>query len=315
MQYVPPFGEIGNAPYTDGNPSISLRGSKVPAAAIEHTQREIVNVITAAGIDPSGASLSQLYDAIMLLIGVRDQIIYVPGVQVGGSANAIELTIPDLTLTSPQQIRFFAQGTNTSGNVTVKINAATFDVRKQGGELLTYADITQAMVVDFVYNGTFVEQLNPRWAGAKRGDIKTFHGSIASIQTGWQLTDGTNGTPDLRDKMIIGARQDDAAIAKTNVTGTLTKTGGTVDHNHGGSTAGHSLTVSQMPRHRFQTQIPLGDFPGGSGMPEAAGDGGPFPSIETYFTNYLGNDEQHQHSLATASHLPPYYALAIIMKM
>ena len=37
-----------------------------------------------------------------------------------------------------------------------------------------------------------------------------WHGLIASIPTGWELCDGSNGTPDLRDKMIRAATGDAA---------------------------------------------------------------------------------------------------------
>lgn len=38
-----------------------------------------------------------------------------------------------------------------------------------------------------------------------RGGIILWSGSIASIPTGWQLCDGTNGTPDLRNRFIVCA--------------------------------------------------------------------------------------------------------------
>ncbi len=37
------------------------------------------------------------------------------------------------------------------------------------------------------------------------GVINSWSGSIVSIPTGWALCDGTNGTPDLRDRFIVGA--------------------------------------------------------------------------------------------------------------
>src|SRR5690606_15095281 len=37
-----------------------------------------------------------------------------------------------------------------------------------------------------------------------------YSGSIANIPTGWQLCDGTNGTPDLRGKFIVGYNSADA---------------------------------------------------------------------------------------------------------
>jgi len=37
------------------------------------------------------------------------------------------------------------------------------------------------------------------------GIICLWHGSVATIPNGWRLCDGTEGTPDLQDKFIIGA--------------------------------------------------------------------------------------------------------------
>jgi len=58
-----------------------------------------------------------------------------------------------------------------------------------------------------------------------RGIIAMWSGTISTIPTGWALCDGTNGTPDLRDRFIVGAKQDDNGVAKSNVTGVLTKSG------------------------------------------------------------------------------------------
>lgn len=67
MKYVPPIGASDDASYIDGNPSIGVEGSPVPAAAIEHPQREIMAVIEAAGLTPTAANLSQLLQAIQVL--------------------------------------------------------------------------------------------------------------------------------------------------------------------------------------------------------------------------------------------------------
>lgn len=69
MKYVPPFGEADpNASYKDRNTGAGQPGSKVPAKAIENPQREIQEVIVQAGLTPSSESVTQLYDAILLLI-------------------------------------------------------------------------------------------------------------------------------------------------------------------------------------------------------------------------------------------------------
>lgn len=66
----------------------------------------------------------------------------------------------------------------------------------------------------------------------RRGDIISWSGLIANIRPGWQLCNGANGTPDLRDKFIVGATQDSGGVVKTNVTGALLQTGGTISHDH-----------------------------------------------------------------------------------
>ena len=69
MEHVPPYGSADpNASYVDRNSPGAVKGSFIPAAALEHPQREIVAVITAAGLTPSKADLTQLKQAIDALI-------------------------------------------------------------------------------------------------------------------------------------------------------------------------------------------------------------------------------------------------------
>ncbi len=64
MIYTPPVGGAPGDPYIDANPGAGIDGSAVPAQAIEDPQREIAAVITAAGLTPSAADLTQLLQAI-----------------------------------------------------------------------------------------------------------------------------------------------------------------------------------------------------------------------------------------------------------
>ena len=74
MKYIPPInGDTGNAnrPYINPNLGIGQRGSIPPAEALEHPQREILEVITAAGLVPNEANLTQLKLAIITLINAN----------------------------------------------------------------------------------------------------------------------------------------------------------------------------------------------------------------------------------------------------
>lgn len=91
MQYVPPIGGASNDPYLDANPATGVEGSPVPAAAIEHPMREIMSVITAAGLAPASGDLTQLQQAIakMILDGGGD---YKASCRVATTANLAALT-------------------------------------------------------------------------------------------------------------------------------------------------------------------------------------------------------------------------------
>lgn len=69
MKYNPPFGSADpNSPYIDRDTPGAIAGSRVPAKAIEHPQREIMAVIAAGGLTPSPGDLTQLLQAIQQLI-------------------------------------------------------------------------------------------------------------------------------------------------------------------------------------------------------------------------------------------------------
>ena len=52
--------------------------------------------------------------------------------------------------------------------------------------------------------------------------IATWSGAVAAIPTGWLLCDGTNGTPDLRNKFIYGGYTGFVGVAGGASTVTLT---------------------------------------------------------------------------------------------
>ena len=135
------------------------------------------------------------------------------------------------------------------------------------------------------------------------GVIVMWSGAIADIPSGWKICDGTNGTPDLRDRFIVGAKQDDGGVAKTNITGSLTQSGGST-----------TISISQMPSHSHK--LYFADNTGPGGVP-----------ISTSFLNNTGGsyDSNTQNTEAGSTYsigntgsgdpyTQPYYALAFIMK-
>jgi microcystin-dependent protein len=59
--------------------------------------------------------------------------------------------------------------------------------------------------------------------------------------------------PDLRDRFIVGALQDDAGVPKTNLTGALAASGGAITHQH----AAHALTQPVISNHTVTLTQPV----------------------------------------------------------
>ena len=146
------------------------------------------------------------------------------------------------------------------------------------------------------------------------GGIIMWSGSIATIPTGWALCNGSNGTPDLRNRFVIGAHSDSAGVANTTVTGSSTLTGGTKDAIVVSHTHTATSSVSD-PGH-----IHTGALYGENGIANTFANGNSSPQESTYFTASaftgitVSTSISTEGSSGTNQNLPPYYALAFIMK-
>ena len=108
------------------------------------------------------------------------------------------------------------------------------------------------------------------------GSIVLWSGSLITIPAGWQLCNGTNGTPDLRNRFVIGAGDTYAVGAS----------GGALTHDH--------VFTSNVHNHTLAAGVGIGAGPANSPTTDSVAVGGTTDS---------------------SSSLPPYYALAYIMKM
>ena len=151
-------------------------------------------------------------------------------------------------------------------------------------------------------------------AGAfSTGMVIMWSGTIATIPTGWYLCNGSNSTPDLRDKFVIGASADSGGVAKTNVTASYTQTGGTKD----AVVVSHTHTATSTVTDPGHTHTIAGNFATYSG-------GGSSGANNTFGSATNTNSSTTGISVATSisttgvsgtdANLPPYFALAFIMK-
>ena len=179
---------------------------------------------------------------------------------------------------------------------------------------LTNNAVTTTKIAD---NQVTISKINFANALVPIGGIIMWSGTIENIPTGWALCNGSNSTPDLRNRFVVGAHSDGAGGAGPGFNadnGTLSSS--YTPGNSGGETA-HQLTTAELASHTHtlvpNLEVPQGSAPGmtvQNGILQ--GDGGnlrthviiqdPSPIVTT-----VGGNKFHENR-------PPYYALAFIMR-
>jgi len=156
----------------------------------------------------------------------------------------------------------------------------------------------------------------PVWgSGFPSGGIILWSGSVASIPSGWLLCNGSSGTPDLRDRFVVGAGST-YAVADTGGTASVTLSESQIpSHTHT-----FSATTNTTGAHTHTEQNFSSNGTGDGSGPGASCCGG---SIENSGVQTLSaGDHSHTVSGTTGAagsggsheNRPPYYALAYIMK-
>jgi hypothetical protein len=173
--------------------------------------------------------------------------------------------------------------------------------------------------------------------GVPIGAITPYWGAIGDIPENWFICDGTNGTPDLRDRFMVGA----------GVNFIVNSGGGTLNHTHGvsidsggahthtGSTSPVTLTIAQMPAHKHANGVTdsgtdlfsRGTTAAAVVTPDSIDNNSNNGTIEGW-TSTEGGGEAHSHLLTVdsggshthsgdttpGSSIPPYFALLYIMR-
>lgn len=260
---------------------------------------------------------------------------------------------------------------NVTGNLAVSGNTATTGNETVGGNLVvtgtsTFTGIPSGPTAAL---GTNTTQLATTafvlTNGVPSGCILLWSGSIASIPSGWLLCNGTSGTPDLRDRFVVGAGSTYAVgatggatsvtLATTNLpshTHSISASGTTgtesVGHTHtwgnqtGGQSNTHSHGVSDPGHNHGLDGLLSGANNGYTGRTDGAQATANYATYGAYTGISIGNaNADHSHYVSgttgniSANHthnvtvtgtsgatgsgtafsiLPPYYALAYIMK-
>lgn len=178
-----------------------------------------------------------------------------------------------------------------------------------------------------------------------RGIITMWSGATNAVPSGWALCDGNNGTPNLKDRFIVGAGQ---SYGVGNTGGNITQTPSVWTNTAGTGiqVAGTAINESQMPWHAHGGRVGSDASVTTQRSVQETNDGEWLSAGHFYATNWspttarkplkefsaslsidgTGGNQPHYHGVtdkghahtATASAIdirPPYYALAFIMKL
>jgi hypothetical protein len=172
---------------------------------------------------------------------------------------------------------------------TVDFTNANYSNIKVGNIETTSANITGSIIQNGITGGI-----------VPVGGIIMWSGSVPTIPTSWALCNGSNGTPDLRDRFIVGAG---GSYANAAVGGTANSI--VVSHTH-------TATVTD-PGH-------FHDYGGSRQVQAGADNSGPLVNGSGTTTSTASKTTGITVGISTEGsgglnqNLPPYYALAYIMR-
>lgn len=161
-------------------------------------------------------------------------------------------------------------------------------------------------------------------AAIPKGVIVMWSGALTAIPSGWALCDGNNGTPDLRDRFVVGAGSG-YVIGNTGGAASVN-----ISHSH--SIAAQSPGTSSAGDHLHSFSGDTSETKGethsvtddGSNDREVAGDNHShsYSGTTSAAGGHTHTVNSHDHGGATGSagstaleNRPPYYALAFIIKL
>lgn len=169
--------------------------------------------------------------------------------------------------------------------------------------------------------------------GVPKGVIVMWSGAVTNVPSGWALCDGQNGTPNLRDRFVVGAGSAYAVGSSGGMTSN------DISHSHGIGAEGAGTSSVDNHQHSIAAESPRTSSPVQEGdWEDSVRDDNDHNVSDWYHIHTVNSHshggttgaagahshtvDAHSHGGATGSagtatleNRPPYYALAFIMKL
>lgn len=198
-------------------------------------------------------------------------------------------TLPQSSFAQASQIPQLATAALLNQKVAA-LNQKDTDILRQIGDIYSEISTAISQLSSGQVNLNTNVQSNAQWL-VPAGAIIMWSGAINQIPTGWALCDGKQGTPDLRQKFVVGAGGQ----------------GGYAVGDIGGEDK-VKLTITHMPPHAHTVSVPTPAFNRNITKLGADTQAGRSNGAINYTTTTVGYGMPHENR-------PPYYALAYIMKL
>lgn len=186
------------------------------------------------------------------------------------------------------------------GNTSVKQKVCTVNVYK-GEELLPR------------YSMQLIKLSKSEDSSLPSGSIIAWYGQIADIPSGFALCNGSNGTPDLRDRFLVGAGST-YILGATGGSDTVKLTGTQIG-NHYHFTGWHNNNnTGRFPTTAGTLHNP--SFPSGYSIAKWNGSGGGgYSGYDCSGWNMITSLAVSSAAQESHENRPPYFALYFIMKL
>jgi len=309
LTFNPSTGNLSSSTFTGnltGNVTGNING-QLTGAIQTASQTNITSVGTLTGLTVDGNLIldntsnylhikGALYDKDGQS-GSANQVLVSTGTQVDWkdttsltASNSLKITITENDTNSDFPITFSASPGQSGGNTLLSDNQFTYNASSNTVTAGTFSGSGASLTslnASNINSGTLANARLTNSSLFVTGMIMMWYGSVASIPSGWKLCDGNHGTPDLRNRFVVGAG-----------------TGGNYSPGDTGGANSVTLTVAQIPAHthtyeRTDVGINVNDRP----WPASNND----CDMTTQNTSSTGGGQSHENR-------PPYYALCYIMK-
>jgi len=226
--------------------------------------------------------------------GSADQVLVSTGTQVDWkdttsltASNSQKITITESDTNTAFPITFSAAPGQSGGNTLLSDNQFTYNASSNTVTAGTFSGSGASLTslnANNLQSGSVADARLSDSSLFVTGMIMMYNGS--SAPSGWAICNGSNGTPDLRDRFIVG-------------------TGSSYSLGNTGGANSVTLTLNQIPAHthtyeRTDVGINVADRPWPANNNDC--------DMTNQNTSSAGGGQSHENR-------PPYYALMFIMKL